>query len=207
MAGLGTVSSAANNVLSSVLATLAKVSSGIGLDGNAKLLAHRVIDRGAQRHRLVGIFGDDAQRQHDLVVIAERMAAGAVIELGRRRPQNGHGLDIVRFGKVEAWRHAGISSRAPIGFPSRLQLEGDAAEQHRAAARTRQQPDRGVSIPQPGRRILGARLDRERRQKQDCGEAERGAHGNHHDHARLYRQADRQTIELLVMYSKVQRPA
>jgi hypothetical protein len=140
-------------------------------------------------------------------VIAERLSAGAIIEPGRRRPQNGHGLDIVRFGKVEAWRHTGISSRTPIGFPPRLQLEGDAAEQNGTAARTRQKPDSGVSIPQPGRRILGARLDREGRQKQGCGEAERGSHGNHRDHACLYRQADRQTIELLVMYSKVQRLA
>ena len=34
----------------------------MGLDGNADLLADRVADMGAQRHRLVGTLGDDAER-------------------------------------------------------------------------------------------------------------------------------------------------
>ena len=133
-------------------------------------------------------------------MIAERVAAGAVVEFHRRRPQNRHGLDIFRFGEIEARRHAGIAGRAPVGLPAGLQLEGDAAEQDRAAARARQQPDRGVPVALPGRGILGAGLDRKRGRKYGCGEAERGAHGNAFMR-RLYRLAGPQTIELLVMYS------
>src|SRR5712671_1125984 len=64
------------------------------------------------------------------------MAARAVVELHRRRPQNRHRFDIVRLGEIETRRHAGIAGRAPIGFPSRLQLERDTAEQHPTAARS-----------------------------------------------------------------------
>ena len=132
---------------------------GAGLDGNAEFLADRVVDIGAERHWLVGIFGDNPQRQHDLVVIAQRIAAGAVVKFRRSRPQHGDGLDIFRFGEIETRRHAGIARRPPIGFPSRLQLKGDTAQQHCPAARSRQQPDRGMSIPLPWRGILGAGLD------------------------------------------------
>jgi len=93
------------------------------------------------------------------------MATRAVVKFHRGRPQNGHGFDIFRLGKVETRRNAGIARRAPVGFPSRLELKGDAAEQHRAAARSRQKPDRRVSIPLPSRGVmsggvLGASLDR-----------------------------------------------
>ena len=44
---------------------------------------------------------------------------------------------------------------------ARLKLEGNTAEQHRAAARPRQHADRGMSVPLPWRGVLGANLDRE----------------------------------------------
>jgi hypothetical protein len=129
----------------------------------------------------------DAQRQDHLALVTQRVAAGAVVELHRRRPQHGHGFDIFRFGEVEARWYAGIAGGTPVGFPSRLQRKSDAAHQHRAAARARQQPDRGMAIALPRRRILGTRLDRQRRSKQGCdegaqGNAEVGAQGNcdHH---------------------------
>ena len=70
---------------------------GMGFDGNAELFADRVADTGPKRHRLVGIFCDDPQRQHDLLLVSQRGAAGAVVKFLRRRPQHGHGVDVVRF--------------------------------------------------------------------------------------------------------------
>ena len=82
--------------------------------------------------------------------LAFTSVASTVVELLRGRPQNRHRFDIVGFREVKARRYAGIAGGAPICLPSRLELEGDAAEQHRAAARARQQPHRGMPVLLPG---------------------------------------------------------
>jgi hypothetical protein len=110
------------------------------------------------------------------------LTTGAVIEFHRGRPQHRDGFDIVRFREIEARRHPGIAWRPPIGFPARLELKRDAAEQHRAAARARQQPDRGIAVPLPWRRIPGVDLVRQGRHKYGSGQAERGPQGNYDGH-------------------------
>jgi hypothetical protein len=148
VAGFGTLSSAAVSALSSVLATLVKASSA---------WADRVVDLGAQGQWLAGVLGDHAQGQDQRLLVAQRLTAGAIVELLRRRPQYGDRIDIVGFGKIEPRRHAGIAGVAPIGMPARGELDGDAAEHHRAAARASHQPQLGVAIDLPRRGILRLR--------------------------------------------------
>ncbi|MGY3294770.1 hypothetical protein ACVWWP_007837 [Bradyrhizobium sp. LM3.6] len=95
-------------------------------------------------------------------MIADRMAAGAVVELQRRRPHHRHRFDIVRLREIEARRNAGIARHAPIGFPAGLDLEGDTAEQDGAAARSREQPHRGMSVTLPRRCVVGMGRKRQR---------------------------------------------
>ena len=53
-----------------------------------------------------------------------------------------------------------------------------AAEQYRAATRSRQQPDGRMAVALPRRGILGTNLDCGARDRQCGGKAERGADGN-----------------------------
>jgi hypothetical protein len=69
-------------------------------------------------------------------------------------------------------------------MPSRLQPNRNAAEQYRAAARSRQQPDGGVRVALPRRGILGANLDRGASDRHYSGKAECGTEGNYDGHDR-----------------------
>ena len=115
-------------------------------------------------------------------LVPPRWAAGTVVEFGWSRPQNSHRFDIFRFGEIKTRRNAGIAGAPPVGFPAPIKLHGDAAEQHGTAARSRQQPNRGVPTALPRRSVLGARLGREGRCKYGQADAERGSQGNFDDH-------------------------
>ena len=119
--------------------------------------AHRIAELQVQRGRLGGIVRNDAQRQHDVAVIADRVAARAVGEPRRRRPQHGHRFHILRAGKIERRRHAGIAGIAPIGLPAACRAEfrcRPAATPRRPTAALRRRsaaPPRAAPRPTPKR--------------------------------------------------------
>ena len=70
----------------------------------------------------------------------------------RRRPQHLDVLDVVRAGKIELWRHAGVAGIAPIGVPPAHQPDLDSGPQIRSAGRSRARDHAhaaaGIAVPE-----------------------------------------------------------
>ena len=130
----------------------------IGLDRDAKISADGIAELEMQRRLFRHVFSSDLQRQDDMIDIADRIAAGAVGETLRRRPQHGGGFHIIGPGKIESRRNAGIAGIAPIGLPARIKLDlYSRAHQLRAGCfghRPGDQSHRGMRLLIPGGSVL-----------------------------------------------------
>ena len=104
----------------------------LGLRRHAKLLAHRVIELQPECRGLCRIGRYHVQRQHHIADISDRLASGAIGKLRRRGVKHSHGLDVLRLGKVQNRRHAGVTRIPPVGMPALLQHDLHTGTEHTA---------------------------------------------------------------------------
>ena len=96
-----------------------------------------------------------AERRH-AVLVADRVPPAPSSNAAAPATAPSTDFDILRLREIEARRHAGIARIAPIGLPSRLQLDLDAGAQdapiaRRAACDQRGSSERDVTRPRARR--------------------------------------------------------
>src|SRR5262245_10989603 len=127
---------------------------GLSFRRHAQRLAHRIVELETQLDRFRAILRHDRKRQDDVAGISNRDQV--VFRDGpRRRPQHVDGLDVLRSGKVEARRHAGVAGIAPIGVPATLESDLDAGTEYFARRRGRDEAHGAARIAVPARGVLG----------------------------------------------------
>src|SRR5665213_2096023 len=80
------------------------------------------------RDRFVFLARENPYRKNHAALVADG-GAGLVSDRLRRRIEHLHGGDIIRAGKVEARRDAGVARIAPISMPTWLELDLDTGAQ------------------------------------------------------------------------------
>ena len=120
---------------------------------DADVLAQAIFEGELELDRLSFLLGRDLDREHHLVLIADRRAVG-VGETMRRRDRALRPVSNSSILTVEARRHAGIAGIPPIGLPARLHAKlhtGDhAGLAVDASTVPRHEPHLRIVRPDPG---------------------------------------------------------